>query len=48
MTIGGWPGFAGLDVREAMANVRDYAETIAAVDIDTAGPTGIRSACADS
>jgi predicted AAA+ superfamily ATPase len=34
---GGWPGFAGLSDDDASANVRDYADTVAAVDVENAG-----------
>lgn len=36
---GGWPGFATLPDDAAHSNVRDYADTIATVDIDNAGKT---------
>lgn len=34
---GGWPGFSELTVPAAIASVRDYAETIATIDIGAAG-----------
>nr|WP_236779164.1 DUF4143 domain-containing protein [Agromyces seonyuensis] len=34
---GGWPGIADLDLRDALASIRDYADTVATVDIDSAG-----------
>ncbi len=37
IATGGWPGLAGLPAPSALASIRDYAETIATVDIDAAG-----------
>lgn len=37
IATGGWPGFAGLPKGDVLASIRDYAETVATVDIDTAG-----------
>nr|WP_274606999.1 DUF4143 domain-containing protein [Agrococcus sp. KRD186] len=34
---GGWPGFVGLPDSAVHANLRDYADTVASVDIRTAG-----------
>jgi predicted AAA+ superfamily ATPase len=34
---GGWPGQVGLPDRAALAGIRDYATTVATVDIDSAG-----------
>jgi predicted AAA+ superfamily ATPase len=34
---GGWPGQVGLSDRAALAGIRDYVATVAAVDIDSAG-----------
>lgn len=34
---GGWPGSVGLSDDDARASIRDYADTIATVDVDTAG-----------
>lgn len=34
---GGWPGFAALQDTEVGVNIRDYAETIASVDVDATG-----------
>lgn len=37
IATGGWPGLAGLPKWDVLASVRDYAETVATVDIETAG-----------
>lgn len=37
IAVGGWPAFTGLPVKAAMANVRDYVDTIAEVDVHSAG-----------
>lgn len=34
---GGWPGFVGLDDDAVAASIQDYADTVATVDIDSAG-----------
>ncbi|BDZ64737.1 ATPase AAA [Agromyces mangrovi Wang et al. 2018] len=34
---GGWPGFVGLDEHETVESIQDYADTVANVDVDSAG-----------
>ncbi len=36
---GGWPGLSGLSASATLASIRDYAQTVATVDIDAAGRT---------
>jgi len=39
LTSGGWPGLTGLSASAKAASIRDYAQTVATVDIDAAGRT---------
>lgn len=37
IALGGWPGLAGLDDQAVFDGIRDYTDTVATVDVDSAG-----------